>query len=82
MKPKQLCSDLISAVPHDTLCDPFMGSGTSLVAAKELGCVAIGIEIDEQNCEIAARRLAQEVLPFGSNQPLETGGPKDGHRSA
>lgn len=50
--------------PGDVVFDPFLGSGTSVEAAKQTDRQLIGIEIEEKYCEIAAKRLSQEVLDF------------------
>ena len=65
-KPIRLMRELVSLFsnPGETILDPFMGSGTTLIAAKELGRKAIGVEREEKYCEAAAERLSQEVLTF------------------
>jgi DNA modification methylase len=55
---------LMQAAPCATVLDPFMGSGTTLVACQRLGRQCIGIEREERYCEIAAQRLAQRALPL------------------
>lgn len=72
-KPLELMTQLIADFtdPGDLILDPFMGSGTTLAAAKRIGRRAIGIDVDERHCDTAARRLAQGALDlFPADVPL------------
>ncbi len=61
-KPTEIILPLLKYSAESSVCDPFMGSGSTLVAARLLGLRAAGIEIEERYCEIAANRLQQAVL--------------------
>lgn len=63
-KPVSLMRWILEWTPAGIVVDPYAGSGSTLRAAKDAGRHAIGIELVEAYCEIAARRLGQEVLPF------------------
>lgn len=65
-KPISLAQSFVELFSNagETIVDPYMGSGTTLRAAKNLGRKSVGIEIDERCCEIAAHRMAQEVFSF------------------
>lgn len=69
--PREVMQKTIGITEAALILDPFMGSGTTLLAAKNLGRAAIGIELEEKYCEIAARRLSQNVLPL-SLQPSDS----------
>lgn len=61
-KPEKVITELLLANEGETILDPFMGSGTTLCAAKRLGWKAIGIEIEERFCKVAVERLRSTIV--------------------
>jgi len=75
-KPLPAITKLVATFSNDNsfLLDPFCGSGTTLVAAQRCGVSAIGIEIEERFCEVAATRLSQQVLDYDWRALTQTEG--------
>lgn len=72
-KPVEVMEWLLSVFPRGaTVCDPFMGSGTTLVAARRAGMKGVGIEVDARYCEVARKRLQQRLLFGGMDVAAES----------
>jgi hypothetical protein len=73
-KPLRTISQMLEAFTAEdaVVLDPFLGSGTTLVAARNLGRRALGIEIEEHYCEVATTRLAQRMVDFKSQSSIRS----------
>jgi DNA modification methylase len=63
-KPLELWCEILAVMPPGVVLDPYLGSGTTAVAARLLGRSCVAVEVEERYCEMAARRLSQGVLPL------------------
>lgn len=73
-KPVRIMAELIECAPAGVIADPFAGSGPTLIAAREAGRRAVGVEIEERYCELIAKRLSQQAFDFADLDEVRASG--------